>query len=72
MSHVSSHDSPRALVTQPRVIPFETYLVLTLGYKLLILVSHFELKPGPRFADSCSEGMIPIRIDYCWRSMTDG
>ena len=33
---------------------FEARLVFALGYKLLILVSCFELKVGPRFSNTCS------------------
>ena len=31
----------------PQVIPFESRHVFTLGYKLSVLMSHFELKTGP-------------------------
>ena len=52
MSRVLSLDSPRAQVTQPQRIPFETRQVFTLGYKLLMLVSHLKVKLGPRFANT--------------------
>ena len=41
-SHVSSPNSPRAQVTPTLGIPFETRLIFTLGYKLLIIVSSLE------------------------------
>ena len=51
-SHVSSLNWPLARVTQQQGIPFETHLIFTLFYKLLILVSRLELEAGPRFADT--------------------
>ena len=53
MSSVLSCVLPRAQVTRPQGIPFETRLVFALGYKLLVLVSHIELKSEPQFADTC-------------------
>ena len=37
----------------PQGIPFEPCLVLALGYKLLVLMSHLKLESEPQFTDTC-------------------
>ena len=49
---ILSRVSSRAWIAQPQGIPFESLLVFTLGYKLLVLVSSLGLKAGPRLADT--------------------
>ena len=51
MSHGSSHVWPQAQITPAQVIPFESHLILALGYKLLEIMSHHELEMGPCLAD---------------------
>ena len=41
----------RAQITRAQVSPFESRLVLALGYKHLELASHIKLETGPRLAD---------------------
>ena len=36
MSHGSSHVWPQAQITPAQVIPFESHLILALGYKLFL------------------------------------